>query len=93
MRSPSNAPCENGELGSTETTPTLLPSARALRTSPEASVDLPTPGGPVRPMVMARPALVNNARTSSRPRPDSACEIARASARGLRASKSRSSSA
>ncbi len=57
MRSPNSAPCENGELGSTETTPTFFPPARAVRTRPEASVDLPTPGGPVRPTVVARPVL------------------------------------
>ena len=33
MRSPSSAPCENGELGSTEMTPTVLPSRRRCATS------------------------------------------------------------
>ncbi len=55
MRSPSSAPCEKGELGSTEITPTVLPSRRACATSAPARVDLPTPGGPVSPIVSARP--------------------------------------
>ena len=32
-------------------------SERALRTSPEESVDFPTPGGPVKPTVIARPVF------------------------------------
>ena len=55
IRSPSSAPCENGELGSTEITPTVLPSRRAWATIAEHRVDLPTPGGPVSPIVSARP--------------------------------------
>jgi hypothetical protein len=49
IRSPSSAPCENGLEGSTEMTPTVLPSSRTWRTSDEIRLDLPTPGGPVIP--------------------------------------------
>src|SRR5947209_10778375 len=55
MRSPRSAPCENGELGSTEITPTVLPSLRTCATIADISLDFPTPGGPVRPTVTARP--------------------------------------
>ena len=55
IRSPSSAPFENGLDGSTETTPTLLPSARTWRTSAEMRLDLPTPGGPVTPTEYALP--------------------------------------
>ncbi len=82
MRSPRIAPRENGELGSTEMTPTLQPSARATRTNPPHSVDLPTPGGPVRPTRIARPVRGKTDRTIAAPTPDSEREIARASARG-----------
>ena len=55
IRSPSSAPCVNGLDGSTETTPTACSSARAWLTSAEIRVDLPTPGGPVRPTAWAWP--------------------------------------
>src|SRR6185437_9280736 len=71
---------------------TRLPRARALRTSADDSVDFPTPGGPVRPTVIARPVRSYSRRTSSAPRPASAHEIARANARALPSSKARRSS-
>ena len=55
MRSPSSAPDVNGLDGSTEMTPTVFSSARTWRTSEPTSVDFPTPGGPVIPMMYARP--------------------------------------
>src|SRR6476620_11784211 len=54
-RSPSSAPPEKGELGSTARTPTRSPRVRSTRTSELAVVDLPTPGGPVKPTTWARP--------------------------------------
>ncbi len=48
-------PCENGLDGSTDTTPTDRPSPRTWRTSAPISEDLPTPGGPVTPIVTAAP--------------------------------------
>ena len=44
MRSPSSAPCVNGEDGSTESTPTVRPASRRAFVSAPISVDLPTPG-------------------------------------------------
>jgi hypothetical protein len=44
------------EDGSTAITPTVSPRARARATSTLVNVDLPTPGGPVRPMTCARAA-------------------------------------
>ena len=55
MRSPSTAPCVNGLDGSTEITPTESSRWRTWRTSAPISVDFPTPGGPVTPIVYARP--------------------------------------
>ena len=43
-RSPSSAPPENGEDGSTASTPTRLSGSRSAVTSAEVEVDLPTPG-------------------------------------------------
>ena len=57
MRSPSSAPCENGLDGSTETTPTVRPSARTWRSSAPIRLDLPTPGGPVTPIAYALAGL------------------------------------
>ena len=54
-RSPSSAPPVYGEVGSTARTATATSRARAARTSPAASVDFPTPGAPVRPIVEAAP--------------------------------------
>ncbi len=55
MRSPSSAPPENGDDGSIASTPTRRPLARNADTSIDVDVDLPTPGGPVRPSTRARP--------------------------------------
>jgi hypothetical protein len=55
MRSPSNAPCENGLDGSTEMTPIVRCSARRCPISAEIRLDLPTPGGPVTPIAYASP--------------------------------------
>jgi hypothetical protein len=56
MRSPSSAPRVNGLDGSTEMTPTCVPSrSRTSRTSDEIKVDLPTPGGPVSPTAYVLP--------------------------------------
>src|SRR3954462_2968489 len=52
-RSPSSAPPENGDDGSTASTPTRLPAARSARTSAVVEVDLPTPGDPVSPSTCA----------------------------------------
>ncbi len=46
-RSPSSAPPERREVGSTASTATDRPRARHSATSRESSEDLPTPGGPV----------------------------------------------
>src|SRR5664279_3684869 len=54
-RSPSSAPPENGEEGSTASTPTRAPRRRYADTSALADVDLPTPGEPVSPTIWARP--------------------------------------
>src|SRR6185437_8067757 len=54
-RSPSRAPPENGELGSTASTPTLRSRARYADTSAAVVVDFPTPGEPVRPIESAEP--------------------------------------
>ena len=54
-RSPSSAPPVNGEVGSTASTATLRPAARNAPTSALVTVDLPTPGDPVRPMIRAPP--------------------------------------
>ena len=55
MRSPSTAPPVNGEDGSIESTPTGAASARRRRVSAPISVDLPAPGGPVKPTIVAWP--------------------------------------
>ena len=55
MRSPSSAPCVNGEDGSIDSTPTLRPASRRDFVSAPISVDLPTPGGPVKPTTAALP--------------------------------------
>ena len=55
IRSPSSAPWVNGEEGSTDSTPTVLPASRLAFVSAPISVDLPTPGGPVKPTTAAFP--------------------------------------
>jgi hypothetical protein len=57
MRSPSSAPFVNGELGSIDRTATSRSRSRAFFTSAPISVDLPTPGGPVKPAIVARPVF------------------------------------
>ena len=52
-RSPSSAPPERFDDGSTASTATLRPPARQPRTSALSSVDLPAPGGPVTPTTCA----------------------------------------
>src|ERR1700754_2561662 len=87
-RSPSSAPPEKGEVGSTARTPTRRPCSRNARTSTDVDVDLPTPGGPVRPTTWARPPYGASAAATSRscpppdvPTPSSTREISRATAR------------
>ena len=55
MRSPSSAPPEKGDEGSTAMTATFSPFARRARTSASVVVDLPTPGAPVMPTTWAPP--------------------------------------
>ena len=55
IRSPSRAPCVKGDEGSMESTATSRSALRALATSAPISVDLPTPGGPVKPTTAALP--------------------------------------
>src|SRR6266702_2433876 len=55
MRSPSTAPPEYGDVGSTATTPTFLSFARNVRTRRLISELFPAPGGPVNPTTWARP--------------------------------------
>ncbi len=55
MRSPKRAPCVKGEEGSIESTPTVRPAARRALVRAPISVDLPTPGGPVKPNTAALP--------------------------------------
>ena len=64
-RSPSSAPPENGEDGSTARIPTRLPRARYAVTR-LVEVDLPTPGEPVSPMMWALWACGANAAITSR---------------------------
>ena len=57
MRSPSSAPWVNGEEGSIESTATSRSCERASFTSAPIRVDLPTPGGPVKPTTAALPVF------------------------------------
>src|SRR3954447_16406699 len=95
IRSPSKAPFVNGDDGSIDKTATFRSRARALFTSVPISVDLPTPGGPVKPMTAARPVDGNTSRTSAQPSGSSfsTSEMARASARFSPASRRSASSA
>src|SRR5690606_31535579 len=83
-RSPSSAPPENGEEGSTASTPTRRPALRYAVTSAEVDVDLPTPGGPVSPTTYAPPPCGARAAATSRNcgEAPSTKEISRATARG-----------
>ena len=51
IRSPSRAPWVNGEEGSIDSTATVRSRARSSLVSAPSSVDLPAPGGPVKPMI------------------------------------------
>ena len=55
MRSPRMAPPDTGLDGSTAMTPTVLPAPRRLAITALTSVDLPAPGGPVKPTTSACP--------------------------------------
>ena len=55
IRSPSSAPPRNGELGSIDSTATVRSRSRWRRISAPISVDLPAPGGPVKPTTEALP--------------------------------------
>src|SRR3954467_8849670 len=95
MRSPSKAPFVNGDDGSIDRTATARSRSRALFTRAPISVDLPTPGGPVKPTTAARPVLGNTSLTSAHPSGSSfsTSEIARASARFSPARRRAASSA
>src|SRR5688572_8079149 len=83
IRSPSSAPPEKGEVGSTATTPTRSPAARYAAATPASSVDFPAPGGPVNPSRRALGGTACSAswRNASNPsRSFSTTLIARASA-------------
>jgi hypothetical protein len=54
-RSPSSAPPENGDDGSTASTATCSPRARRAATSAFVVVDLPAPGAPVSPITRGAP--------------------------------------
>ena len=84
MRSPSSAPPENGELGSTAITPTRFPRARNAPTSAEVVVDFPTPGDPVRPITCAVPEVGarSDITSATSGEPSSTHEMRRATARG-----------
>ena len=66
MRSPSRAPPEKGEEGSTARTPTRRPRDRYAVTIALVIVDLPTPGAPVTPTTWAWPVWVASADITSR---------------------------
>jgi hypothetical protein len=57
MRSPRSAPPRNGDDGSIDSTATWRSAARRWRTSAPISVDLPAPGGPVKPTTAAFPVF------------------------------------
>src|SRR5664280_1530387 len=84
IRSPSRAPPENGEEGSTARMPTRLPRPRKAPTRALVKVDLPTPGLPVIPKMCARPVCGASVAITSRSAgwPSSTSEISRATARG-----------
>ena len=54
MRSPRMAPPETGLDGSTAMMPTVLPQRAQVAMTALTSVDLPAPGGPVKPTTRAR---------------------------------------
>ncbi len=83
MRSPSSAPPEKGDDGSTASTPTRCPRARIAAMRAAVVVDLPTPGEPVMPMMLARPEVGASSRISAGTsgEPSSMSEIRRAMSR------------
>ena len=91
-RSPSSAPPENGEDGSTASTPTRRPAARNAVTSAVVEVDLPTPGEPVSPTTCAWPPCGCERRRDLAQgcgESFSTSEISRATARGSRRAPAR----
>src|SRR5580700_7696947 len=83
IRSPSSAPPVNGDVGSTASTATRRPAARNALSSAPVTVDLPTPGAPVRPMTRAPPVSDRRSFMTERTWGDSSStsEISRARAR------------
>src|SRR4249920_790160 len=83
IRSPSSAPPVNGDDGSTASTAMRWPWARNALSSAPVTVDLPTPGEPVRPMIRARPVSGRRSLMTERTRGDSSStsEMSRARAR------------
>src|SRR5215212_6765369 len=84
IRSPSTAPWVNGLEGSIDSTPTSASSSsRSVLVSAPIRVLLPTPGGPVRPMIRARPVFGKSSATRASPSGSrfSTMLIARANAR------------
>src|SRR5580700_8939607 len=83
IRSPSSAPPVNGDVGSTASTATRRPAARNARSSAPVTVDLPTPGAPVRPMIRAPPVSGRRSFMTERTwrESSSTSEISRARAR------------
>src|SRR4029079_4930982 len=76
-------PPRNGEDGSIESTATSRSAARRSLISEPISVDLPAPGGPVKPTTAALPVFGYTSRTSAQPSGSSSStsEMPRASAR------------
>src|SRR3954451_7777543 len=83
-RSPSRAPPEKGDDGSTARIPTRFSARRSSPTRADVDVDLPTPGAPVMPTILACPACGTSVAVTSLSRGDSSStrEISRATARG-----------
>ena len=83
IRSPSRAPWVNGLDGSIESTAISRSDLRNSAVRAPISVLLPTPGGPVKPVILAPPVLGKTSRTRSQPAgsSDSIRVIARARAR------------
>ena len=84
----------NGEEGSTASTAMRLPRARNAWTSALVTVDLPTPGAPVRPITRVpacaglRPSIVQRARGSPFSTQEMTLARARLSSALIRAAKS-----
>src|SRR5674476_1114265 len=84
IRSPSKAPPENGDEGSTARMPTRLPRARKAPTTALVNDHLPTPRLRASPLMAARPGCDDRADITHRSAgwPSSTSEISRATARG-----------